>query len=223
MRIPLLVAATVTRLGMKMKSFVAVVPLIAVGACASGSTAGGESGNTDARDYALEQISDYCSTADYGGPDTLAGYLKKDSFNVLVGHIGEVKTDRAYVLPENAGGTPDDPGVEVNVNEDEWDWAFVRASVTGEGVGTDSEISIAVYPSADLDRFLRGVTALGDIVVVTQTRSDAGPQVPAYCYKLIGLVGTDGGVSFPALGEAERAFVDGVDTVDEIRDLSSHS
>lgn len=205
---------------MKIKSFLMMAPLMAAAACGTGAAAEPEVPNSDARDYTLAQVSGYCAAASQAGPDTLAGYLKNDSFDLVVGEVGEVKFGKAYQLAESAGGTPEDPAKEVSFDQDGWDWGFVDASVTDES-GESTEISFATYPNSDTDRFSEGVAALGRVVVVASALGGSTEQqVPGQCYKLVGLVADDGHVSFPALGEDESAFVDGVDTLDEMRELA---
>lgn len=94
----------------------------------------------------------------------------------------------------------------------------------GAKVGQTLQFRIGVPPGADPGKFLAGVRGIGEAVVLLDRIDDGrykGDYYPILGYAGLGTVADDGTISFDGLGDEERDFSGGVDTLDELETEAS--
>lgn len=140
---------------------------------------------------------------------------------IVAGKVVKVEPLRARIWNEDESYARvdfDDPradGRSVSVTVEVTDTLGVQAD---DGLFT---FTVGVLGSGNKDpqAYMASLRGLGDVAVVLERYDNGADPVeysPAAGTTLIGQVGKDGGLSFPAYGEHEEEFVQGIETLDDL-------
>lgn len=99
---------------------------------------------------------------------------------------------------------------------------IVPAWVKGAEAGDEIQVRMGVIGGGDPQVFIASLSALqkSPVVAVLKSRTsgpNAGEFYPIMRGGLLGVVGPDGALSFPGLGEIEKEFLGDIDTADELK------
>jgi hypothetical protein len=156
------------------------------------------------------------------------GVKRRFSDVVAAGRITRVTPHEGILYPHADPQDPGDEEADVKIVAfDDPDAAERVALVTmqvewsaGTKVGEIIQFRIGVPVGADPNKFLEGVRGIDDAVVLLDL-DDAGRNQGAYRPILnsagLGSVDDDGAVAFEGLGDQERDFTAGIDTLDELK------
>lgn len=151
---------------------------------------------------------------------------------MVAGRITKVTPDEGlfYPSPDPASSGGEEVAAKV-VGFDNPDAAERTALVTldvawaaGAKVGQTLQFRMMVPLEADANRFLAGVRGIDDAVVLLKrfdTGLYEGDYYPTVGFAGLGSVDDDGTLSFKGFGDGERAFMAGVDTLDELKAAAS--
>ncbi|QCX26252.1 hypothetical protein [Nocardioides jishulii] len=164
-----------------------------------------------------------------GEPDDLAEAVADDVWAdlVLEGTVVSVEPKHAVHYPDADPGHPGDEEAGAQVVDFDDPRAHERVlDVTidpewSTGGGQDVTLTLGASGDADPEQFLASLRGLNHVVAVLGQRTggrSAGEYYPLLNGALLGRVDSQGRLHFDGLGEQEKEFVDGVDTVGELKE-----
>ena len=218
---------------------VATVVNLQSGEAASGPTATATSPTeteqlSPAAAYVIELIQDrHVGTSTVVREQTLADVLPNHLFSVagsepvalaagtVIGTVSSVEPGAAYVSSAESNA-----GDEVAFDSTDAEWRVVIVTIAvdsavGEVTGDSTvRLGIAVDGAADIATAIEGYQQLGRVIVVLDAKGTFELDSSLYSARqggaLFGLVADDGSITFPAQGDNNAAFLDGLNTVTDV-------
>lgn len=176
-----------------------------------------------ARDYAISLItSEKQSATSVVREKTLADLLPNHRFRI--GSARPQALDAGIVVGTVAAAREGISQSSDNVSGDQRRTIILTVDVE-YGVGEISgakqvELDFPLGPEADSARALAGFADLGEIFAVVNLRGSTGVDPVTYTVRqsggLLGVMDAEHVISFPGLGSKSTAFLDGLDTVNEV-------
>lgn len=169
-----------------------------------------------------------------GEPDDLAEAVADDAWAdlVLEGTVVSVEPKHGVRYPHADPGHHGDEeaGAQVvDFDDPRAHERVLKVAIDPEwstGDGQDVTVTLGASGDADPDQFLASLRGLRHVVAVLGQRTggrSAGEYYPLLNGALLGRVDSQGHLHFDGLGEQEKAFVGGVDTVGELKETVEES